>query len=40
MTERDLIVLRIERLSKKPIINARLIKKWERKLRKYDEENT
>ena len=33
------ITNRIERLKTKPIINANLIKKWERILRKFDESN-
>ena len=38
---REQIVLRIERLkSKDPVANTKLIKKWERKLRSLENENS
>ena len=39
MMEEMLIKNRIAKLKTNPVENARLIKKWERKLRKLTEEN-
>lgn len=36
---KESIILRIEKLRKKPVENSRLIRKWERILRNYDNES-
>lgn len=37
---REDIVLRIAKLKKKPVENEKLIRKWTRKLRNYDKQNS
>lgn len=37
---REYIVGRIRKLNQDPVINSKLIKKWERKLKNYDASKT